>query len=226
MKKTIYHGSTDIIIKPEYGKGSIKNDYGRGFYCTEEIELAKEWACGNDTDGYANKYEIDLNKLNTLYLNSDEYSILNWLAILTRFRTYWQSSSIAEEAKQYLQDNFYIDVTKYDVIIGYRADDSYFSFAQDFVSNTISLRKLSEAMHLGKLGEQTVLKSKNAFDRIKYIDNEYAASEEYYNKKIDRDRDAKQQYKMSKASRDTVNDIFMIDIMRQGIKSGDSRLKI
>ena len=226
MKKTIYHGSTDIIIKPEYGKGSIKNEYGRGFYCTEEIELAKEWACGNDTDGYANKYEIDLNKLNTLYLNSDEYSILNWLAILTRFRTYWQSSSIAEEAKQYLQDNFYIDVTKYDVIIGYRADDSYFSFAQDFVSNTISLRKLSEAMHLGKLGEQTVLKSKNAFDRIKYIDNEYATSEEYYNKKIDRDRDAKQQYKMSKASRDTVNDIFMIDIMRQGIKSGDSRLKI
>ena len=226
MKKTIYHGSTDIIIKPEYGKGSIKNDYGRGFYCTEEIELAKEWACGNDTDGYANKYEIDLNKLNTLYLNSDEYSILNWLAILTRFRTYWQSSSIAEEAKQYLQDNFYIDVTKYDVIIGYRADDSYFSFAQDFVSNTISLRKLSEAMHLGKLGEQTVLKSKNVFDRIKYIDNEYATSEEYYNKKIDRDRDAKQQYKMSKASRDTVNDIFMIDIMRQGIKSGDSRLKI
>ena len=226
MKKTIYHGSTDIIIKPEYGKGSIKNDYGRGFYCTEEIELAKEWACGNDTDGYANKYEIDLNKLNTLYLNSDEYSILNWLAILTRFRTYWQSSSIAEEAKQYLQDNFYIDVTKYDVIIGYRADDSYFSFAQDFVSNTISLRKLSEAMHLGKLGEQIVLKSKKAFERIKYIDNEFAGSEEYYNKKKDRDKDAKQQYRMRKASRDTVNDIFMIDIMRQGIKSGDSRLKI
>ena len=226
MKKTIYHGSTDIIIKPEYGKGSIKNDYGRGFYCTEEIELAKEWACGNDTDGYANKYEIDLNKLNTLYLNSDEYSILNWLAILTRFRTYWQSSSIAEEAKQYLQDNFYIDVTKYDVIIGYRADDSYFSFAQDFVSNAISLRKLSEAMHLGKLGEQIVLKSKKAFERIKYIDNEFAGSEEYYNKKKDRDKDAKQQYRMRKASRDTVNDIFMIDIMRQGIKSGDSRLKI
>ena len=226
MKKTIYHGSTDIIIKQEYGKGSIKNDYGRGFYCTEEIELAKEWACGNDTDGYANKYEIDLNKLNTLYLNSDEYSILNWLAILTRFRTYWQSSSIAEEAKQYLQDNFYIDVTKYDVIIGYRADDSYFSFAQDFVSNAISLRKLSEAMHLGKLGEQIVLKSKKAFERIKYIDNEFAGSEEYYNKKKDRDKDAKQQYRMRKASRDTVNDIFMIDIMRQGIKSGDSRLKI
>ena len=38
----IYHGSKDIIKQPEYGKGKPHNDYGLGFYCTEDIEMAKE----------------------------------------------------------------------------------------------------------------------------------------------------------------------------------------
>ena len=42
---TIYHGSSEIIKPPEYRKGTVYNDYGQGFYCTEHIELAKEWAC-------------------------------------------------------------------------------------------------------------------------------------------------------------------------------------
>ena len=48
---------------------------------------------------------------------------------------------------------------EYDVIIGYRADDSYFSFAKDFINNTISVEQLAEAMRLGELGIQIVLKS-------------------------------------------------------------------
>ena len=39
MERTLYHGSQIILEKPEYGKGARNNDYGRGFYCTEEIEL-------------------------------------------------------------------------------------------------------------------------------------------------------------------------------------------
>ena len=41
----LYHGSENIIDVPTYGKGARHNDYGKGFYCTEDIELAKEWAC-------------------------------------------------------------------------------------------------------------------------------------------------------------------------------------
>lgn len=122
MGTILYHGSENLIEKPQFGKGSLHNDYGRGFYCTENIELAKE------------------------------YNILNWLAILADNRTYWQNGSIAEEAKKYIKEHFLLDISGYDVIIGYRADDSYFSFAQDFVSGLISLQKLSEAMRLGKLG--------------------------------------------------------------------------
>ena len=180
MKKIIYHGSQYIIEKPEFGKGAAQNDYGRVFYCTESIELAKEWACAKDTNGYANQYELDATGLKILNLNASEYSILNWLAILTKNRTYWQNASIAEEAKKYLQQHFLIDISAYDIIIGYRAEDSYFSFAQDFVANTISLKKLSEAMYLGKLGEQIVLKSEAAFKNIRFLGAEEAMKEEYF----------------------------------------------
>lgn len=38
---TIYHGSENIIAKPEYGKGRLNNDFGQGFYCTASEALAK-----------------------------------------------------------------------------------------------------------------------------------------------------------------------------------------
>lgn len=42
-KVILYHGSPDVIKKPVFGKGKVYNDYGFGFYCTEHLELAKEW---------------------------------------------------------------------------------------------------------------------------------------------------------------------------------------
>ena len=92
--------------------------------------------------GYVNIYELDMEGLKVLNLNDSKYHILNWLAILADNRTYWQNGSIAEEAKKYIKEHFLIDITPYDIIVGYRADDSYFSFAQDFVSGVISLEKI------------------------------------------------------------------------------------
>ena len=222
----LYHGSENIIEKPEFGKGALHNDYGRGFYCTENIELAKEWACASQHNGYANVYEFDITGLKCLNLNSPEYNILNWLAILADNRTYWQNGSISEQAKKYVKDNFLPDISEYDVITGYRADDSYFSFAQDFVANTISLQKLSEAMRLGKLGEQIVLKSPKAFDQIKFLGYESAEAGEYYLKKSEREREARKEYRSGKKEVANINDLFILDIMREGIKNGDARLSV
>lgn len=226
MSKILYHGSENIIEKPEFGKGARNNDYGKGFYCTENIELAKEWACAKQNNGYANIYEFDMAGLEVLNLNSSEYNILNWLAILADNRTYWQNGSIAEQAKKYIKDNFLPDISGYDVIIGYRADDSYFSFAQDFVAGVISLQKLSEAMRLGKLGEQIVLKSQKAFEQIEFIGYEDVDAGEYFNKKREREREARQEYRRSKTVTANVNDLFILDIMREEIKNGDARLSV
>ena len=221
----VYHGSDHILEKPFFHGGKPQNDYGSGFYMTESLELAKEWACAKNTDGFANRYELDLDGLRILNLNGPEYNILNWLAVLAKNRSYWQNGSIAEEAKSYLQTYFYVDTEAYDVIIGYRADDSYFSFAQDFVAGAISLRKLSEAMRLGKLGEQIVLKSERAYQHIRFLDAEPADAATYYEKKAARDRAAKREYRKTKQAADGIEELYMLDILREGIKNGDPRIR-
>lgn len=224
QKIKIYHGSENIIYKPEFGKGKTTNDYGRGFYCTESMELAKEWACSNGNDGYANSYELDLDGLKILRLNEPPYHVLNWLAVLAANRTYWERGSISENAKTYLQQNFYVDVSAYDIIIGYRADDSYFTFAKNFVANGISLQQLQVAMRLGKLGEQIVLKSREAFEHIQFSEAINAPAETYYLRKLARDRDARMEYRTSVRNGANANDLFMIDIIREEIRNGDPRL--
>ena len=111
------------------------------------------------------------------------------------------------------------------MIIGYRADDSYFSFAQDFISGTISLSKLSEAMRLGKLGEQIVFKSSESFEHLRYIGAEPADGGIYYAKKTARDREARKAYRSTKVEADNIHELFMLDIMREEIKNGDPRLQ-
>lgn len=224
MKKILYHGSEFLIEKPEFGKGARHNDYGRGFYCTENIELAREWASAKQKNGYVNIYELDMEGLKVLNLNDSKYHILNWLAILADNRTYWQNGSIAEEAKKYIKEHFLIDITPYDIIVGYRADDSYFSFAQDFVSGVISLEKLSEAMRLGKLGEQIVLKSPKAFETIYFQNYENVDAEIYYIKKAEREREARREYRRRKKESADIHELFMLDIMREGMENGDTRL--
>ena len=221
----VYHGSDHIIQTPVFNGSKRTNDYGYGFYTSENIELAKEWACGDRRDGFANIYDLDMDGLNVLRLNSPEYNILNWLAILANYRSYWQNGSIAEEAKNYLHQHFFVDPAPYDIIIGYRANDSYFSFAQDFISGAISLKKLSEAMRLGKLGEQIVLKSKRSFEQIHYLGAEAAASVTYYEKKAVRDREARRAYRRTRTAADGMNELYMLDIMREGIQNGDPRLR-
>ena len=211
---TLYHGSEEIVYHPEYGKEKSSNDFGRGFYCTEYPELAGEWACKRDRDGFINAYCFDTEGLNILKLNDGTHHILHWLALLCCYRGYWQKRSIAEEAKSYLQERFLPDISEADVIIGYRADDSYFSFAQDFIMGTISLQKLSEAMRLGSLGEQIVLKSEAAFGRISYLSCEAAEAAIYFAKKKQRDLDARREYSAKRSKEAMLDEIYMIDIMR------------
>lgn len=220
----LYHGSPDIIEKPAFGKGKTYNDYGRGFYCTEHIELAKEWACTEGSDGYANKYELDTAELSVLNLSSDNYTLLNWLAILMLHRKGRLSTPVARQGLEYLMQNFLPNFQNYDAIIGYRADDSYFSFARAFVANTISLKQLGSAMRLGKLGEQFVLKSPRAFEAIRFIDYTVADNTVYYAKRKARDDEARAAY-MKELEQDDINGIFMRDIIREEIRADDSRLR-
>ena len=224
MERKIYHGSEHILPHPSHLFNNTANDYGRGFYCTEDRDLAGEWACRKNTAGFINAYTLDMHDLKVLNLNDDGYTILNWLALLTKYRGYWQRHAISEDAKDYLQAHYLIDISDCDVIIGNRADDSYFSFASDFVAGTISLQKLSEAMRLGKLGEQIVLKSETAFGRLRYAGNEAAAPEIFYQRKRSRDLSARRAYASVKKT-DRLAEIYMLDIMRGRVTDDELRLR-
>jgi hypothetical protein len=79
---TLYHGSPIIVEKPLLMKGKPNNDYGRGFYCTENIELAKEWACRTMLGGFVNTYELNIKGLHTLKLRAPEHGILDMIDIM------------------------------------------------------------------------------------------------------------------------------------------------
>lgn len=223
-KLILYHGSSEIIAKPIFGKGKAYNDYGRGFYCTENFELAKEWACTEGIDGYANQYEIETDGLKILNLSSGEYTVLHWLALLMTYRKLRLSTPVMKRGAEWLKEHFLVNIEDYDAIIGYRADDSYFSFARAFVSNEISLGQLSHAMKLGKLGEQFVLKSREAFEAIQFVS--YVASDNtiYYARRKARDDAARAAF-FAELERDDMDGIYIRDLIRGEVKADDPRLR-
>ena len=222
---TLYHGSSLIIERPQFGKGNPFNDYGLGFYCTETLELAKEWACSMEQDGFANRYSFRIEGLSVLNLSDGSYNILNWLSILLMNRKFNLSSDIAAQGKEYLTSTFLPPYENYDVIIGYRADDSYFSFASAFLNNTISLAQLERAMFLGKLGEQVVLKSERAFSHLHFKESIPAERTIYYPRKVARDSEARAAFRAERNTARVRDAVYMIDILREEWKNDDVRLR-
>ena len=223
-KLVLYHGSPEIIEKPIYGKGKAYNDYGKGFYCTENLELAKEWACTEGVDGYANQYEIETDNLRILNLSADEYTILHWLALLMTYRKLRLSTPVMKRGAEWLKEHFLVDIDDYDAIIGYRADDSYFAFARAFVNNEISLGQLSHAMRLGKLGEQFVLKSPKAFESTKFVSYKSADNTVYYARRKVRDDEARAGF-FAELEKEDIDGLYMRDIIREEVKADDPRLR-
>ena len=222
---TLFHGSDHIIEQPLFGGGRAHNDYGQGFYCTEHLEMAKEWAVGGRRDGYANRYTLDTEGLTMLDLNSDRYTILHWMAVLLQNRVFDLPAALPFEARAYLIERFPVPYREADIIRGYRADDAYFSFAQDFLNGLISLRQLSRAMRLGSLGEQVVLKSEEAFGRAAFQGAEFVSRDEWFPRYSERDRRARREYFDVERQRREPGDLYILQILDEEVGPDDPRLR-
>lgn len=223
-KIKLYHGSEFPVEKPLYKFGKTTNDYGQGFYCSNDEELAKEWACKNNIDGYVNLYELKINNLKILNLLDEKYNILNWIALLLKNRSFLVNDTLSKQTRDYIIKNFYIDVSEYDIVIGYRADDSYFSYAQSLIDNSLSIESLSKALRLGNLGLQIVLISEKSFESIEYISSKKIDSKIYNKKYVDRDKKARIDYKKL-INEDALENTYIIDIIRKEIKNDDPSLR-
>lgn len=223
--RTIFHGSKNIIEKPQFGVGNPRNDYGLGFYCTEHLEMAKEWAVGFNHSGYANEYLLNDASLKVLDLDSEGFTILHWLAVLLQNRYFDVRAPLANEAREYILEQFSVNLRGVDIVEGYRADDSYFSFAQDFISGAISYRQLGHAMHLGSLGRQVVLVSKKAFSRVEFKSAEYAPKEEWLPRRELRDSNARSAYFDKVRNARKPGDLFIMQIIDENLGPDDERLR-
>ncbi len=166
MTKTLYHGSDKIIEKPLFGVGKEDNDYGSGFYTTEDIEKAREWAWINGSNqAICNIYKLELSGLKILEL--DNYGTLAWIAEVVKHRG--AKTAVADEIGNLLVDKYKIDTSWADIIIGYRADDSYISVVEAFLNNQLSLDEVERFFKKGDLGQQVFIQSEKAFDTLKFV---------------------------------------------------------
>jgi len=222
----LLHGTDHIIEVPDIKIGNPHNDYGKGFYCTKVDEIAREWACKKNTNGFVNIYDVETDGLNTLNLLDGKHTVLNWIALLLQNRTFKLDSEVAIDARDYIIEHYAVDLKDYDVVIGYRADDSYFQYAESFVSNTLPLRSLNKALKLGKLGEQTVIISEKGFERFSFVEAQPVDRSVYYPKFLDRDTKARDSYRKEiKKSKSYRDDIFVLDILREEMSNDDSRIQ-
>lgn len=183
-KVILYHGTSDMIVSPAYGKG---------FYLTENVGLAKEWAVckPNETNGWVHKYELDCEGLNIL--DFEKLDVLSWLAELMKHRDAADSKRYRMLASKFIE-KYGVDTDGYDVIKGWRANASYFYIAKEFVRDNIDIEILEELLSLGGLGIQYCIKSELAYSKLKEIENSiisvnYSEFNILYNK---RDNDARQ----------------------------------
>lgn len=213
-KMILYHGSIKIISQPQFGIGKENNDYGRGFYCARKIELAKEWSCQTIQDGYVCQYELDMSNLNIVDLTDKNFSILHWLALLNENRRPAITTAIGLEGAKYLHDKYLPNIHNADIVIGNRADDSYFSFVRSFLNNEITLEQLEKAMTLGDLGLQVMIKSETAFHQLSYQGFEIANGNTYFGKRTKRDEEARIAFR-EEQNKKMIDGIYLIDLIRE-----------
>ena len=168
----VFHGGEKIIEKPIFGIGDPHSDYGKAFYCAPDLYAAKEWANKKSVGGYANKYQLDARGLKILDLTDKaKYSPLHWFAILMHHRRLDpEFKETYRRELDYLERHYYLDVSQYDVIRGYRADDAYFRFPLLFVRSEIRLELLETIYTLGHLGIQIGIVSEKALGRLKFVE--------------------------------------------------------
>ena len=212
-----YHGSKQIVDIPLEKGSTPHNDYGPSFYLTHDLESAMLWACKHDDIGVVNKYEVRNDVYNSFKIldltDKNKYSVLNWIAILIHFKeleSLFKTDN--KEALEWLK-KFYIDVEQYDVVIGFRADDSYWLFPEAFINGQISIDELEEVYKLGDLGIQHAFMSKRAIKSLKYKDV-IKCDESFVGKYFQRVKEANKVINAILHKGHSINKTYIFDLMK------------
>ena len=191
----LYHGSPNKTVNPQYGLGQAQHDYGKGFYLTQNIELAKEWAVcrPENVSGYVHAFELNTDGLSIT--DYEQYGILAWLSELMKHRDASDSKRYRVLAEKFIS-KYSIDSTNADIIKGWRANASYFYIAKAFVRDEIDIDILEELLTLGGLGIQWCIKTEKAYKSLTKLDEVMPVDFHEFNKKYNqRDIDSRKKMK-------------------------------
>lgn len=190
----LYHGSPNKIVVPKFGLGQERHDYGKGFYLTEDLTLAKEWAvCRPEREsGFVHSFELDTDGLNIFDFEKED--ILCWLCELMKHRDAADSKRYRMLSSKFIE-KYGKDTDSVDVIRGWRANASFFYIAKAFVRDEVDIDILKELMQLGGLGIQFCIKSEKAYQHLYKIGQVISVDYHEFNAKYN-ERDANARIRM------------------------------
>ena len=165
----LFHGSQSEVVEPVCGLGQDHHDFGRGFYLTDDENLAKEWSVykPKSNDGWCHSFELDLNGLKVLDFR--ERGVFAWVAELMKHRDADESIVYRRRAPLFIEKYGVKDADDYDVVAGWRANASYFYIVKAFVRGEIDPDCLPELLKLGGFGIQYVVRSQSAYERLQAL---------------------------------------------------------
>lgn len=211
----LYHGTKNSGLKPDFQFNNVNNDYGKGFYTTPYPELGKEWAYASYTQGdkgYLYEYSLDLIDMDILDLT--RMDSVHWIAeLITNRNLNTENREALKDTIERFKKKYKLNTDAKDVIIGYRADDSYFRYATDFLSGTIYKDTLESALRNGNLGIQVFIKSEKAFKALKQVGAPAEVPIEYKGHYEKRDRNARKQYQKDRSNQASRTKILVFDLL-------------
>lgn len=177
--KLLFHGARSIIELPldlKYSKEN--NDFGKGFYLGGNFEQASTYIA-NSSSKYVYSFSLNTNKLKVEKFNVNT----EWMLAIAYYRGWLQNYNRNE-----MINNIIKKVENADVIIAPIADNRMFDLISEFVDGVITNEQCEHALAAINLGNQYVIKSKVALEKLEFIKLFFLSSKEkemYKNKRLE-----------------------------------------
>jgi hypothetical protein len=152
----LYHGSKEIVEKPEIRIQRYNKDFYYGFYCTVYIEQARRWATRFDGVGYLNEYQ---------YVPKTGLNV----KIFTEMTEEWLDFIAACRIGQ---------PHDYDIVEGPMADDTIFNYVQNFIDGKISREAFWSLAKFKKPTHQISFHTPRALETLRFLKGSEVRDEE------------------------------------------------
>jgi hypothetical protein len=154
----VYHGSTQIIKKPDVLHSKRYLDFGQGFYLTSYEEQARKWAVRKSMRqreaAIVNVYDLE-EKWNNYRILSFEQENEKWLDFVCACR----KGELLNES--------------YDIIIGNVADDDVFKTVDMYFRGLWDKEKVLEELRYYKMNNQICIVNQETLDQLLVFRNAY-----------------------------------------------------